>query len=95
MRRFLNARDALYFEAWDVDQMTSRLVKSCIQLNVHVHNITTMPFEALQSVWILSGGALLVSQQSDVDDQGAWQDIVDFAESPFALAGAIVRLANM
>jgi hypothetical protein len=83
-------------DRWSWDELAEAL-GSCLQLSVHKAdaNATLMPFEALRAAPLLSAGALLVSQQSDPDDEAAWAGLVYFAESPESAAVELARLAAM
>lgn len=68
---------------WDYDAYADFLKKSCVQLAVHRHdNQEGVPFEAFRAAPMLSGGALLLSEKCDPEDERAWDGIVVFAESP-------------
>jgi len=96
----LTARDAFAVSMgdgiWDYDTLDTYLRQSCVQLNIHKYaKLNTEAFEAVRAATLVSAGALLVSQISDLDDQREWAGIVHFAETPQAHGVEAARLTQL
>ena len=80
----------------DYDALGRWLRQYCVQLNVHrFAKYPNSAFEPFRASTTVSAGSLLVSQQSDVDDQREYAGIVHFADTPQAHGAEVARLVTL
>ena len=80
----------------DYDALVRWLRQYCVQLNVHrFAKYPNSAFEPFRASTTVSAGSLLVSQQSDVDDQREYAGIVHFADTPQAHGAEVARLVTL
>ena len=80
----------------DYDALGRWLRHYCVQLNLHKFaKYPDSAFETFRASTTVSAGSLLVSQQSDVDDQREYAGIVHFAQTPQAHGAEVARLVTL